>query len=195
MRDAGRLLLQAQVVFWACVVLCFVFADGGLGDNHGFSVYGGQWSTILPWAVGMVGASLLILRAAGTLAQEDPALAWCLRVNVVLLLSILLTPDTIDQFFYDAHIVASVALFLFQAAVGLWLVVRTRDSIVLQLYVVQIAGGIVAGMSQLQWIGLLSPGIFVFQVAFGALLVLSAARPQHAPAFPRPLPAPRRSDG
>jgi hypothetical protein len=90
--------------------------------------------------------------------------------NRVLLVLLLLTPDSIDQFSYDAHIVASVALFLYQAIVGLWLVVRTRSSFVLQLYAVQIAAGLLAGASQAQWIGLLSPGMFVFQLAFGALL-------------------------
>jgi hypothetical protein len=157
-------------VFWACVCLCFVVTGGGLGHNHGFSVYGGRWTTVLPWAVGIAGAAALIWRAADALADEDPALARCLRTNVVLLVFILLTPDSIDQAFYVGHIVASVALFGYQAIVGLWLVGRSRSSLVMQLYVLQIAGGLVAGASQAQWIGLLSPGIFVFQVAFFALL-------------------------
>jgi hypothetical protein len=42
---------------------------------------------------------------------------------------------------------------------------------VLQLYVLQIAAGLLAGASQAQWIGLLSPGILVFQLAFFALLM------------------------
>ena len=171
MNGARRLLLLAQVAFWSSVVLCLAVTDGGLGHNHGFSVYGGNWTTILPWAVGIVAAAALIWRAADAVEDQDPPLARCLRINVVLLLFILLTPDTVDQFFYVAHIVASVALFLFQAIVGLWLVLRTRSILVLQLYVVQLAAGIVAGASQAQWIGLLSPGILVFQLAFGALLV------------------------
>ena len=168
---ARHLLLWAQVVFWTCVGLCFVVTGGGLGHNHGFSVYGGRWTTVLPWAVGIAGAAALIWRAADALTDTDPALARCLRINVVLLIFILLTPDTIDQAFYVAHIVASVALFLFQAIAGLWLVARTRSNLVLQLYVVQIAAGLVAGASQAQWIGLLSPGILVFQLAFFALLM------------------------
>jgi hypothetical protein len=172
MNGARRLLLLAQVAFWSCVLLCFAVTGGGLGHNHGFSVYGGRWTTILPWAIGISGAAVMVWRAADVLANDDPPLARCLRVNVVLLVFILLTPDTVDQAFYVAHIVASVALFLFQAIVGLWLVTRTHSSVVLQLYVVQIAAGLVAGASQAQWIGLLSPGIFVFQLAFGALLVL-----------------------
>jgi len=172
MTKARRLLFLAQVVFWTSVGLCFVVTGGGLGHNHGFSVYGGKWTTVLPWAAGIAGAAALVWRAADALVDEDAALARCLRINVALLVFILLTPDTSDQAFYVAHIVAGVALFLFQAIVGLWLVRRTRSSLVLQLYVVQIAAGLVAGASQAQWIGLLSPGIFAFQLAFGALLVL-----------------------
>jgi hypothetical protein len=168
---AGRLLLWAQLAFWGCVVVCFAVAGGGLGDNHGFSVYGGRVSTIVPWAVGFLATAGLTVRAAALLGESDPALARALRVNVLLLFFVLLTPDTVNQFFYVAHIVASIALFLFQAVVGLWLVQRTGSRAVLQLYVVQIAGGVIAGLSQLQWIGLLSPGILVFQVFFGALLV------------------------
>jgi hypothetical protein len=172
MNGARRLLLLAPLTFWSCVLFCLAVTGGGLGHNHGFSVYGGKWTTLLPWAVGIAAAAVLIWRAADALAHEDPTLARCLRINVVLLVFILLTPDSIDQFFYVAHIVASVALFLFQAVVGLWLVARTRSQVVLQLYAVQIAAGLVAGASQAQWIGFLSPGIFVFQLAFGALLVL-----------------------
>jgi hypothetical protein len=170
MNGARWLLLLAQLAFWCCVLLCFAVTGGGLGHNHGFSVYGGRWTTILPWAIGIAAAAVLIWRAADAVAIEDPSLARCLRVNVALLVFILLTPDSIDQFFYVAHIVASVALFLFQALVGLWLVLRTHSHLVLQLYVVQIAAGLVAGASQAQWIGLLSPGILVFQLGFGALL-------------------------
>jgi hypothetical protein len=172
MNGARRLLLLAQLTFWSCVLLCLAVTGGGLGHNHGFSVYGGRWTTLLPWAVGIAAAAVLIWRAADALADEDPPLARCLRINVVLLVFILLTPDSIDQFFYVAHIAASVALFLFQAVVGLWLVARTRSQVVLQLYALQIAAGLVAGASQAQWIGFLSPGIFVFQLAFGALLVV-----------------------
>ena len=171
MSRAQTLLLQAQLAFWACVALCFVVTGGGLSHNHGLSFYGGRWATIVPWAVGFAACSLLILRAADVLEADDRAFARCLRVNVMLLLTILFTPDTVDQFFYVAHIVASTALFLFQAGVGLWLVLRSRRPLTLQLYMLQMAGGIVAGISQLGWIDLLSLGIVVFQVAFGALLI------------------------
>jgi hypothetical protein len=179
MTVVSRLLLRAQLAFWACVVVCFAVDGGGLSHNHGFSVYGGKLTTIIPWAVGFLTAAFFILRAASLLDAGDRALAQGLRVTVALLFGVLFTPDTIDQVFYDAHIVASVLLFLFEAVVGLWLVRRTNVRAVLQLYSIQIAGGVLAGMSQLQWIGLLSPGILIFQVAFGALLI-TATTETHA---------------
>lgn len=177
MTSVGRLLLRAQLAFWACVVACFAVDGGGLSHNHGFSVYGGRPATIVPWAIGFVIAAYFILRGAALLDEDDRSLAQCLRVTVALLLSVLFTPDTVDQLFYDAHVAASIALFLFEAVVGLWLVRCAHVRAVPQLYVIQIAGGIVAGLSQLQWIGLLSPGILVFQVAFGALLVAATTEP------------------
>jgi hypothetical protein len=164
---AARLLVWAQLAFWAGIAVCFAVSGGGLSHNHGFSVYGGQASTAVPWATGFLAACALIWRAS-TLAYTRE-----LRLLVTLMLLLLLTPDTLNQVFYVAHIVASVALFLYQAILGLWL---ARDAELRALYAVQIAGGIVAGLSELQWIGLLSPGILAFQVAFGVLLVLAVDR-------------------
>jgi hypothetical protein len=174
---AARYLLFAQLVFWSAMLLCVAITRGGLGDNHGFSFFGGRLSTILPYAVGFIVAGALIAHAAKLLEQGGRArLAAGLRILVVLLLLDLLTPDTLGSAFYAAHIAASIALFMFEAAFGLWLIiVVTTGAAPVALYVTQITGGVIAGLSQLQWIALLSLGIFVFQVAFGALLVTAVA--------------------
>ena len=174
---AARYLLFAQIAFWSAMLLCVAIAHGGLGDNHGFSFYGGRLSTILPYAIGFLAAAALITQAATLLERSGRArLASGLRILVVLLLADLLTPDTIGSAFYAAHIATSIALFLFEAVFGLWLVTAVSSTAAaIRLYATQITGGVVAGLSQLQWIGLLSFGIFVFQVAFGALLVIVVA--------------------
>jgi len=174
---AARYLLFAQVAFWSAMLLCVAIAHGGLGDNHGFSFYGGRVSTILPYAIGFLAAAALITQAAWLLDRSGRArLATGLRVLVVLLLADLLTPDTLGSVFYAAHIAASIALFTFEATFGLWLVTAVAATTgTIGLYSTQITGGVVAGLSQLQWIGLLGLGIFVFQIAFGALLVIVVA--------------------
>ncbi len=174
---AARYLFFAQLVFWSAMLLCVAIARGGLSDNHGFSFYGGRFSTILPYAVGFLVASALIAHAARLLEHSGRTrhAAW-LRVLAVLLLADLLTPDTLGSVFYAAHIVASIALFTFEAAFGLWLVTTVSAAVEsIRLFAIQIGGGVLAGLSQLQWIGLLSVGIFLFQVAFGALLVIAIA--------------------
>ena len=172
---AARYLLFAQVAFWSAMLLCVAIAHGGLGDNHGFSFYGGRVSTILPYAIGFLAAAALITQAAWLLDRSGRArLATGLRVLVVL--ADLLTPDTLGSVFYAAHIAASIALFTFEATFGLWLVTAVAATTgTIGLYSTQITGGVVAGLSQLQWIGLLGLGIFVFQIAFGALLVIVVA--------------------
>jgi len=174
---AARYLLFAQIVFWSAMLLCVAITHGGLGDNHGFSFFGGRVSTILPYAAGFIVAGALIAHAAKLLDESGRTrLASGLRILVVLLLLDLLTPDTLGSVFSAAHIAASIALFMFEAAFGLWLVAAISTGLAsVALYVTQITGGVIAGMSQLQWIALLSLGIFVFQIAFGALLVTAVA--------------------
>ncbi|HEX6762034.1 MAG TPA: hypothetical protein VF094_04465 [Gaiellaceae bacterium] len=176
MSAAARYLLLAQVAFWTAMLFCVAIAHGGLGDNHGFSFFGGRLSTILPYAVGFVVAAALIAHAAKLLERSGREReATGLRILVVLLLADLLTPDTLGSVFYDAHIAASIVLFLFEAAFGLWLVLAVSAAAASQLYATQVGGGLLAAASQLHWAALLSLGIFVFQVAFGALLVTAVA--------------------
>lgn len=177
MSAAARYLLFAQLAFWSAMLLCIAITGGGLGDNHGFSFFGGRLSTILPYAVGFIAAGALIAQSAKLLEQNGrPKVASGLRILVVLLLLDLLTPDSLGSAFYAAHITVSIVLFVFEAAFGLWLVTAVSSGLPsVSLFGTQITGGVIAGLSQLQWIALLSLGIFVFQVAFGALIVTAVA--------------------
>ena len=180
MSQATRSLLYAQIAFFGFLLLCVAITDAGVSHNHGFSFYGGHTSTLVPYALGFLASAWLLARAAGEVERDggeaNTRFALGLRLVVLFLLLDLLTPDTVNAFFYDAHIVASVLLFLCQAVFGLWVAARfTTGRAAASLYVLQIAGGIVAGLSQLQWIGLLSPGILIFQLSFGLLLLASTA--------------------
>jgi len=111
MPAAARYLLLAQIAFWSAMLLCLAIAHGGLGDNHGFSFYGGRLSTILPYAIGFLAAAALITQAAALLDRSGRSrLAAGLRILVVLLLADLLTPD-------------SLGIFVFQVAFGALLVI------------------------------------------------------------------------
>ena len=178
MSTLARSLLLAQVGFFLALAVCVLIAPGGLNDNHGWSYYEGRHDTVVPYVLGILGGILLIVHAA-RLAERSAApagLAAGLRWLALFLFLDVATPDTLNVVFYWAHDATSAVLFLYQLGFAVWLVRtiwRTRAGMV--LVAVQFAGGLVAMFSQLQAIPLLGPGILVFQVSFGVLLVAATA--------------------
>jgi hypothetical protein len=156
-----------------------VVDPAGLQSNHGWSYYEGRRATVVPYVLAFAVFIVLTLYAAGLLERsEAPAgFATGLRYLCVFLLLDLATPDTINAFFYWAHDLASTVLFLYELAFAGWLVavvVPTRVAVV--LLATQFVGGLVAMFSQLQLIPLLGQGILLFQLSFGLVCVVAAAR-------------------
>jgi hypothetical protein len=176
----ARYLLLAQVGFFLALAVCVVIEPAGLNDNHGWSFYEGRRETVVPYALGILCGIVLTLYAAALVERSSSApggLATGLELLALFLFLDLATPDTVDAFFYWAHDVASALLFAYQLAFAGWLVLNlwsTRTGAI--LLGVQFVGGLVAMFSQLQLVPLLGPGILVFQVSFGALLVCATAR-------------------
>jgi hypothetical protein len=174
----ARSLLLAQLGFFIALAVCAVIAPQGLGDNHGWSYYEGRGDTAVPYLLGVLGGILLIVHAA-RLAERSAApagLAFGLRLLALFLFLDLATPDTLSDVFNWAHIVASAVLFFYQLVFALWIVgVVWRTRLGVALVSLQVAGGLVAMFSEFQLTPLLGPGILVFQVSFGILLVASTA--------------------
>jgi hypothetical protein len=185
----ARNLLYGQLLFFCCLTLCVLIVPQGVSSNNGWSYYGGDPKTIAPYALGFLGCAFFASRAAAALDAGPHAprgLGPGLRALVAFFLLDLLTPDVINSFFYVAHIVASVFLFVAELAYGAWLVrlgLGGRTAVV--LLGIQFAGGIVAMLSEVQWLGVLSAGILVFQAAFAALLVVAT---RDFPPAPTPVP-------
>ncbi len=191
MSTAARSLLLAQIEFFAALAVCVLLDPSGLGSNHGWSYYGARDDTIVPYLLGFLVCILLVAHAA-TLLERSPAparLPAALRLLALLLLFDVATPDTLGPVFYWAHDVASTVLFLFELGLAGWLVLDLVPSpLGLALLGTQFAGGLVAMFSQLELISLLGPGILVFQVSFGLVLVATTAR-FHETSRPRTAPA------
>jgi len=179
MPPAARSLLLGQVGFFACLSLCVLIDSAGLNDNHGWSYYGGRAGTVVPYTLGFLVLVLLVGRSAQQLEKSSapPWLPGALRLLAVLLLLDLATPDTVNALFYWAHDVASTVLFLFELALAILLVRNVVPTPAgWGMFGAQFSGGLVAMFSQLQMLALLGLGILVFQVSFGALLVVAVWR-------------------
>jgi len=104
-----------------CSVVLFLFSDNSdiyydrrLSNNHGLSFYGEHWDTAVPFGAGFIFCDYFLLRAANVLPKSKPpfkTISKLINILTVLLLFILLTPDTLNSFFDWSHIVDSSILF------------------------------------------------------------------------------------
>src|SRR5262245_24645287 len=160
--SAIRNLVYAQLSFFGLLLLCVALSRKGFEDNHGLSYYGEHLRTIGPYALAFIVCCAFLLRAASLVPGDGDAgrLALCLRILVVLLLLDVATPDTLDGLFYWLHVGASAALFLFELGLAGWLVwIGRRRPLSVSLLAIQFAAGLIAMLSQLHVVELLSLGI------------------------------------
>lgn len=172
--------MYAQSSFFFFLMIAIFITTAGFSNNHGLSFYGEHLSTAVPFGLGFVMCDFFLLRAADALPknrQPYNKLALLIRVLTVLLIFILLTPDTVNTFFDWSHIIDSSVLFLFELCFALWLSVKWyHDRLTWLLLTIQFVAGILALLSQFHIIFYLSEGILFFQLFFGLLLIRSTAK-------------------
>ena len=120
-----------------------------------------------------------LLRVANALPKVQPYKKISLLINIltVLLLLILLTPDTLNSLFNWSHIADSSILFVFELSFASWLVICLyHDKVLLLLLVAQFFTAVLAMLSQFHVIYYLSEGILFFQLFFGILLTRSISK-------------------
>ena len=175
-----RNLIYAQLSFFGFLAIAVIMTSAGFTNNHGLSFYGVHYPTIVPFALGLILCDFFLLRAAAQLPHSVPPftiLQRSLWIVSVLLLSILLTPDIVSPLFNTLHIAVSSLLFIFELALGIWLVVRWDGGIFTwSLLIAQFLAGIVAMLSQLEVTHYLSQSSLAFQLMFGLLLIWSISR-------------------
>lgn len=179
MSSPARVLLLGQSAFVAFLTLCALIDPRGLKENHGPSYWGGRSETVALYLLAFATLIGLLLYAAAQLESTAAPEGFVtgLRFLSLFLFLDVATPDTVNAFFYWAHDLTSALLFLYELGFGIWIVATIGPRrLGIGLLAVQVGGGFVAMFSQLHAIALLGPGILVFQVSFGVLLVLAAAR-------------------
>ncbi len=178
MSTPARYLLLGQFGFVAFLALCAIIDPTGLRANHGWSYYVGRNETLVPYLLAFATFIALTLRAARLLDDSSAPRGFStgLRYLTLFLVLDVATPDTVNAFFYWAHDATSALLFLFELGFAAWIVATlVPGRLGASLLAAQFVGGLVAMFSQLHVIPLLGPGILVFQLSFGLLLVVAAA--------------------
>lgn len=174
MRQAAKSILWGQVFLYAGLLTCILLKPAGLAANDGISYYGIYRATFLPYAVGLLGAAYFAVLAMGQLPPEEKLLRLAIKIYAPLIAGIVITPYAAGAWVDYAHTACGSALFSLQLLLSGWLVRRLRYawwSVGLSL--VELAAGIASAVYLRPTHGFLFQSQVVFQLAFGALLILS----------------------
>jgi len=173
-------LVAAQVSFFFFLLIAVFMTTGAFQRNHGLSFYGEHWSTAVPYGSGFVVCCYFLVNAASLLPKSDRrlrTLSVLLRVLAALMLSVLLTPDTVNSVFNLSHTIASAVLFLYELSFATWLALRCYgDRVIWLLIALQLAAAVLAMLSDVHVVPYLSEGILFFQLLFSTLLNYSVSR-------------------
>jgi hypothetical protein len=175
-KQVVRNLIYAQVSFFLCLGLDVIITTKVFKNNRGLSFYGEHLYTAIPFALGFILCDLFLLKAASLLnegGETFEGFIWPLRILALLLILIVLTPDTLNGLFNVLHIMDSSLLFLFELLFSIWLVARWHSSWLTWLLLVgQFLAGVMCGLSEFQFSRYLSEGTLVYQLFFSFILIL-----------------------
>lgn len=173
---ATRYAALSWLTFIAAAAVCIVLAPRPLLSHIGFSFYGVDPVTIVPYLAGMLVSDYFLVKTAHALPRGPKnvrVLSEALIVLGFVVVGVCLTPYTVGPLFRDAHRVVSGVLFFTELGVAFWIVFfLCRRSLALRsLLALQLAAAALTMASELGWANRLFGGELIAQFAFGALVL------------------------
>ncbi len=150
MPRAVRYLWLCFGSFVATVVVCLALNTSGLFGHAGLSYFGNLGKTITPYSIGLVASAYFLLRACYTLGSPQGLVSQSFRYGLegiaIGLFGIVATPSLSSlHLIRDIHVVFGVLIFILQAILSLYYLIRVRKAnadwafLVLQLVAIIIA--------------------------------------------------------
>ncbi len=175
---AARYAVYAQACLYIGLIFCIVIRPKGLTINGGISYYGIYLETIIPYVFALLGASFFCIKAAGQCVESDlKPMKYSLTIVGILVIGVMVTPDSISVFMDDAHQAFGIALFVLQLLLSSWLIMQLRRAALTVVFTtVELAGGIASFIWLYPSHGYLLESQVVFQAGFGALLIYASNR-------------------
>ena len=164
-----RYIAIGQACFYLGILLCISIRPEGLSANAGISYYGVYKVTILPFILAVLGPGIFCVRAGLQLdAKNFKFLRNSLIVIGVLMIGILLTPDTLSIFVADLHQGIGSLLFISQLIISAWITHKLNyDLRAILLVLIELTGGVLAYIYLKPINGYLLQSQVLFQVGFG----------------------------
>jgi len=178
--EAVAFVIVGQVAFMAMMGACVAARPSWLAVKRGLSFYGTHVDTVVPFALGIAaGAALTAIGLARIRSTEIGGRRFRRGAAVIVALTVLvpLTPYSVDPIVDYLHIGVSSALFAAAFAFGNWIAWwLLRHRVAVAFSTAQFLAGLLALSAQVGLSDLMIPAQLGFEAAFGALLVLGAAK-------------------
>ncbi len=180
-RTAAGYLLLGQLCLIGSAAICYLLLPQYTSGGGGASNYGVHRQTIVFFSFGLLACGISTSLAAQRLAAAKPpqiALRRGLWLLAALLIAVLLStyPYKLNAALDVLHRLVTIALFVYEILLGGWLVWHiSRRRLNYLLFIVQLAGSLLAVLSLLEIVHLLFIAQLIAALSFGALLVLATA--------------------
>lgn len=182
---ATRYAVYAQACFYIGLIACVIIRPKGLTANGGISYYGIYAETIVPYIFALLGAGYFSIKTGEQFTDpEYKLMKYSLSVIGLLVIGVMITPDSLSVFMDDLHQACGISLFVLQLLLSGLLTMRLRYAIPAVVFtVIELVGGIASFIWLNPVHGYLLESQIVFQFGFGALLIYALNRLQAKPAM------------
>ena len=170
------------------LALCVIIRPDSLAVNYGLSYFGIFLSTIVPYAAAFMLYAFCLWKASEMSiedSRQNTIIAWVMRIMAIQVIGLLLTPF---NHLYNIHVFFGAGLFSLQLVLSISFIIWiTNNWLNVLLVVIEFLSGLASLYYLPQAHGLLLQTQFVFQLAFGFLLmrtltkleVLDVTQPLH----------------
>ena len=166
---------------------------GRVSAENGYSWFGTQRATLVPYLLSMFLTAFLLARASAGLTGPTRLL---LRFAAPCLVVLALTPYSVNSTFNAVHMTIGSLLFVAQLAWTLWIALQRYDRRDGIGFAVEFGAGVICFTSVLGFDSGMLVGQIIFQTAFLTVLARSISRSRVSPAsapYRRSAPTPRRA--
>ena len=172
--QAIRFFIYGQAGFYLALFVCVLLLPRGLVVNHGFTYYGENTLTMIPFGLAFLTSGVFTLASSLYLPRAMPfrmvKIAFWLMIP--LLLAIMLTTSSVNMFLNHIHLKFGEALFILQAVMCFWMgLVVCRNLTNYLLLLLLVISGVVSIVAVNDIIPYLIEGQVAYQLVFGLLVV------------------------
>lgn len=168
-----RYLFLSQTTLYLTLAVCVLLAPSSLGANGGISYFGTHHLTAVPFIAGIFTSAYFLWRAQRQLdmAANGGILARAFQIIIPAMVGIAIAPAVGNGWLDIMHRIFGTLVFVTELVLAFWMAFLVKKtSINCLLFIVQLAGGLVAFYYLAPARGFSIEGQLLFQAAFTALL-------------------------